>query len=281
MSTRLALPPVAVVGAVALGLGCRGPRSTTAPRDLVRRELSLPLGHAAATLAVEASISSRTAGAPISVAPAAEFGVAPDVTVGVGHGTWPLGVVSAGGGLCLTGRDHGCPQPYANLTLDARWQVRPGDLALAPRARFVVEQTDPFLPGLALGALARWTGGRFAVETDPHLVLGLLHRDLGNRSRLRVPVLGSVQPTRGWAIGLRTGVDGELATFSETFAVPVALESTVRVTPAIDLWGGVGFRALLGPQNQFRDRALSLAVRWRWAQPMRRPAGATAPLTAP
>lgn len=234
------------------------------PDDIVGRDVVLAreAGEAAAT--IELNLSKRYEWDPVSVAPDLWFGVTDLITVGLIHSSRATGVIDAGNGLCSTGTAHGCPAAYDNIGVDGRYALRRGWLAIAARVRAIATSFDPFKPSVRPGALIRLHRGRFGVIADPHLQLGLSRRDEGNRDWLRIPLWAAIQPARGVAIALRTGIDGELATFADTFAVPIGLDVTVRITARIELTAFVGFPTLLGPQNQFTRRVGWLGVGGRW-----------------
>ena len=234
------------------------------PDDLVGRAVVLAreAGEAAAT--IEVNLSKRYEWKPVSVAPDVWFGVTDQLTIGLIHSSRAMGVIDAGNGLCSTGSTHGCPAAYDNIGLDGRYALRRGWLAVAARVRVIASSFDPWKPTVRPGALVRLHRGRFGITADPQLQLGLDHRDEGNRDWLRIPLWFAIQPARGVAIALRTGIDGELATFGDTYAIPVGLELAVRVTARVELAAFVGFPTLGGPQNQFTRRVGWLGVTGRW-----------------
>jgi hypothetical protein len=115
-----------------------------------------------------------------------------------------------------------------------------------------------------VGGLLKWHHGRFAVVTDPQLQIGLTNRDRGNRDWLRLPLWLEVQPARHVLVALRTGVEGELATWHDSFLVAAGLDLTVRFRPDVDASLTLGFPAALGPLNDGHERhvAATLTVRW-------------------
>jgi hypothetical protein len=234
------------------------------PDDIVGRDVVLAreAGEAAAT--IELNFSRRRVYDPVSVAPDLWFGVTDRITVGLIHSSRATGVIDAGNGLCSTGSAHGCPAAYDNIGLDGRYALRRGWLAIAGRVRLVASSFDPFKPSVRPGALIRLHRGRFGVIADPQLQLGLARRDEGNRDWLRIPLWAAIQPVRGLAVALRTGIDGELATFADTYAVPIGFDLTLRVTRRVELSVFFGFPTLLGPQNQFTRRVVWLGVGGRW-----------------
>ncbi|HEU4729870.1 MAG TPA: hypothetical protein VFT22_18365 [Kofleriaceae bacterium] len=233
------------------------------PDDLVARPLVLDRGAAAARLTVELGLQSGRTARPLSIAPDAWLGVTPRLTVGVIHSSASVDEIDARASLCFRGDDLSCEHIYRGSGLDVRWSWLDGPLAVAPRARLLVRDVDPWKPAVALGALGRWAAGRVAITSDPYLRLGLADQSLGNRAALFVPIWLAIQPAGGWMIALHTGWDSELATVRDGWHVPVALEGTARVTGHLDVGLAAGFPHLLGPQNNVKQRALSLTVEYR------------------
>ncbi len=232
------------------------------PRDLVARPLALARAELDAQLVAELSL--RLLAEPISLAPDVWFGVTPRWTLGLVHSARSLGLIDDGATLCFRGRPtSGCDRVYNGSGVDARWSWREGPLAVAPRARLVLRDVDPWKPALTAGALVRWTRGRFAITGDPYLRLGLANRDLGNRAALVVPVWLAVQPTCRWLVALHTGWDGELAILRDGWHAPIGLGTEVRVWSRLHVAIEAGFRSLLGPQHDLKSRTLALALAWR------------------
>lgn len=232
-----------------------------------RRPLLLAPGLCQASLVVEASFEIRRRFEPTSLAPDLHCGVLPRLVAGVTHSARSLSLLDSGGGLCLRGRETGCPHRYDAVAVDALTPLTDGDAAVAARARLVASSFSPLKPSLRVGALIRLRRGRAALVLDPHLVVGLAHRDRGNRDQLNVPLRGQLQVTTRVAATLLTGVRGELATFGDAFAVPIGAGVEVSPRPAWDIGLEVGFPRLLGPLNTFRYRHLAFYVTYRQSAP--------------
>jgi hypothetical protein len=231
------------------------------PMDRAAEPLVLDAGELDLRLVTEVAVG-RDPGIPSSVAPDAWYGVTPRWTVGITHSHASIGLVDAGASLCVHANDLACSSVYRGSQLDVRWSWRDeGALAIALRGRVLVRDVDPFKPALALGAKLRWHAGRFAIAGDPYLRVGLDNRDAGNRDALVVPVWLAVQPACGWLLALHTGIDSELATLRDGWHVPIAGVASVRRG---HLEGGVeaGWASLLGPQNDFRRRAVLVTIGW-------------------
>lgn len=248
----------------ALALAAAARTAGAEPRDLVSRPLGLAPGEIEARGVVELSLGSGAIAAPISLAPDAWLGIAPRWTVGIVHSAQSLGLIASGATLCFRGRPPlGCDRIYNGSGVDARWSWREGPLAVAPRARFLVRDTDPWKPAVTAGALVRWTRGRFAITGDPYLRLGLANRDRGNRAALVVPVWLAVQPTCRWLIALHTGADGDLAVLRDGWSGPLGLAVEARAAAHLGVSVEGGFRQLVGPQHDVHDRTLAIALAWR------------------
>jgi hypothetical protein len=261
---RCLLVASARVAAVALALAAAARPARAEPRDLVARPITLARGELEARLVVALSLRSRELAAPISFAPDVWFGVAPRWTLGIVHSAQSRGLIDHDATLCFRGRPpYGCDRTYNGSGLDARWRWREGPLAVAPRARLVIRDVDPWKPAVTAGALVRWTRGRFAIASDPYLQLGLANRDLGNRAALVVPVWLAVQPTCRWLIALHTGWDGELAILRDGWHGPLALAIEARAASRLHVAVEGGFRSLIGPQIDLNARTLAITLAWR------------------
>ncbi|HWO26874.1 MAG TPA: hypothetical protein VNO30_49430 [Kofleriaceae bacterium] len=250
----------AAAAALTIATGARPARADAT--DLVARPLGLLRGQLDAQLVAEVSL--RPLAEPFSLAPDLWYGAAPRFTIGLVHSARSLGLIDDGATLCFRGRPPlGCARAYRGSGVDARFHLREGPLAVAPRARLLLRDIDPAKPAITVGALVRWTRGRFAVTGDPYLRLGLASRDLGNRAALVVPVWLAVQPTCRWLVALHTGWDGELAILDDGWHIPIGLGAEVRVFGRLHVAVEAGFRSLLGPQHDLKTRTLALALAWR------------------
>ena len=255
---------VAAAGALAAALVAARRLARAEPRDLVARPLALPRGGVEAHLVAELSLRPYELAAPTSLAPDVWLGVSRRWTVGVVHSAQSLGLVGDGATFCFRGRPpFGCDRAYNGSGVDARWSWREGPLAVAPRARLVMRDVEPWKPAATAGALVRWTRGRYAVSADPYLRLGLANRARGNRAALVVPIWLAVQPTCRWLIALHTGWDGELAVLRDGWHGPLALAVEVRAPARFHVAAEAGFRSLIGPQHDLGARTLAITLAWR------------------
>jgi hypothetical protein len=245
---------------VALGVLAVPSGAGAGTNDLLARPLVLEPGGVVARVVAELGLGAGRFARPLSIAPDAWVGVTPRLTIGLLHSNESLDQIDARASFCFRGDAQSCDHAYRGSGVDVRWSWREGALAVAPRGRLVLRDIDPWKPAVTVGALARWTQGRYAITSDPYLRLGLANRDLGNRAALFVPIWLGVQPTCRWLLALHTGWDSELATWRDGWHTPVAFEVTARLTHRLDLGVAAGFPHLLGPQNNIKERAMAVTL---------------------
>lgn len=234
------------------------------PADVIAQPLVLEPGTVELRLTTEINIQARELARPLALAPDAWWGISPRWTIGFIHSDPSVDQIGIAASFCARQSDiSACDRLYRGSGLDVRYSAVAGDLALAPRVRVLVRDIDPFKPAVALGALARWTQGRFAITTDPYLRLPLANHELGNRAALSLPVWLAVQPAVGWVIALHTGYDADLVILRDGGRGPFALDVTTRVTSRLELGLEAGWAALFGPQHDGKQGTVMLSAGWR------------------
>ncbi len=233
------------------------------PDDLVPRPIVLAPGQLELDLTVEMNLAPGQVAQPLSLAPDAWFGATARWTVGVVHSDPAVDRIEPGASFCFATGVTGCSRFYRGSGVDVRWSALAGELAVAPRARLLLRDVDPWKPAVTLGALVQWTHGRWAAWSDPYLQLGLANTDAGNRHALFVPIGVAMQPTCRWAIELRTGWDSDFAVIADGWYVPIWVGARARATAHVDVGAAVGFFSALGPQNNANQRAAFFTVGWR------------------
>jgi hypothetical protein len=199
----------------------------------------------------------------LSVAPDVWWGATPRWTVGLVHSGPSLDQIDPVATLCL--RDpatSSCPRWYAGGGLDVRYAARTGELAVAPRLRLIVRNVSPWKPAATVGALVRWTHGRFAIAGDPYVRAPLANHTQGNRAALFAPVWLEVAPAARWRVFLHTGYDVSFATLRDGGHIPLALGLTAPLSCAFDVGVEAGWAALLGPQHNAKEGAVLVSVGW-------------------
>jgi len=231
--------------------------------DLVRRPLVLGEGGLDLRLTAEINLQPRFVARPLSLAPDAWWGISPRWTIGLVHSNASLDRIDAGATLCVHDSPIStCNRLYRGSGLDVRFSARAGALAIAPRVRVLVRDLDPFKPAITLGALVRWSHGRFAIAGDPYLRLPLANHSLGNRAALVVPLWLAVQPARGWELAVHTGYDADLVVLRDDGHIPVGLAVTARATRELDVRVLAGWSRLLGPQHDVQRAAVMITAGW-------------------
>lgn len=251
-------------------------RAHAEPSDLVARPLVLARGEVEAALVVDINVQGGQLARSTSFAPDLWIGATPELTVGLVHSHPSLDRFETGATFCVVHAETiGCDDTYRGSGIDVRYSALRGELAVAPRARALIRDIEPFKPAVTLGALVRWTRGRFAITGDPYVQLGLANTDRGNRHEVFLPVAFAVQPRARWELALHTGwssvlgtyrdVDGDRRLITDQWRIPVAIGTRLAVARQLDLGATLGFRQLLGPQNTAKERALFVSATWHGA----------------
>jgi len=233
------------------------------PSDLVTRPFVLPAGGAEVRLTAEINLQKNRYGRPLSLAPDLWYGITPRWTIGLIHSNPSVDRIDATATFCLRRFQTRCDRLYRGSGIDLRWSWKTGPLSVAPRARVLLRDVEPIKPAITLGAMVRWTRGRFAIESDPYLRIGLVNRDQGNRAALFLPVWLAMQPTCRWLLAIHTGWDSDLAIARDGYHIPFGLVIRARATSQVDLGVEAGFTSLLGPQNNIKQRAALITIGWR------------------
>lgn len=248
-------------GVLAL-LVCAAP-AAAAPDDVVARPLVLARGEVEARLTLELNLGLRLVGTPTSLAPDVWVGLTDRWTLGLTHSSSSLDRITAGASICVVELENVCDRAYRGGAIDVRFSAREGTLAIAPRARLVLRDVDPVKPALALGAVVRWTEGRFALASDPYIRFGLANTSRGNRTFLMLPLYYYVQPTCRWLLGVHVGWESDVAIWRDGYHGPLGLIVKARATDHLDVGFEGGFTGLVGAQNNIKERALMLSASWR------------------
>jgi hypothetical protein len=235
-----------------------------APDDLVDRPFVVGAGELAARLSLEIDLEPEHVAKPFAIAPDVWYGVTDRLTLGFINSDDSLDQVGATASLCFRGDfQTTCDHLYRGSGLDVRYSWLTGALSVAPHARFVVRDVDPWKPAVTAGALVRWAHGRYAITSDPYFRFGVANTDLGNRTALYVPLWLAMQPAHGWLLGLETGWNSDLGIADDGWHVPIVLEAQAALSARWDAGISGGFPSLLGPQNNAKARELTLSVTLR------------------
>jgi hypothetical protein len=232
--------------------------------DIVSRPLVLARDAVELRLTAAINTQPRRMASPLSLSPDAWWGVTERLTIGIIHSDASMDLVTSNGSFCVrTSELSTCDRLYHGGGVDVRYAALDGKLAVAPRLRAVIRDTDPFKPAITAGALVRWRHGRFAIASDPYLRLPLANAALGNRVAINLPVWFEVQPAAGWLIALRTGYDSDLVILDDGGHGTLAVDAVARVTDQLELGLEAGWGSLLGPQHDARHGTVAISAAWR------------------
>ena len=208
-------------------------------------QFTLPQGKLFINGIIGINLSEDAAFKPVSISPDIYYGVTNDLTLGLVHsGLGATGIIgSVGQSLCVTGEDNGCGEVYNNVGLDARYRVA---APFAINAGLYVGDFDPFALQLKAGVLAGHRWGKFGLETNPNVFIGLTERDTGNKEVLSVPVTASVQATPAFAVNAQAGLVTPFSDAGDLWRLSVAVGARFRVSEHLDLGAAFALPLLAG-----------------------------------
>lgn len=204
---------------------------------------------------------------PVSLAPSIWRGINDHVTFGLTHDggstRWTprpglrslttvvggLTVTAVGGaGVCLAGKNNGCPQIYDNVSWDTLFGVAEGKLELALHPALDIFSFDPdVLFRFRAGVLGRVEAtSKVAIVFDPRLGLGLSNREKGNKEAIDIPVWVWLTTSDRVGVYVASGVAGPLDGFGDAFTIPVGLGASFTASAKVTLGGDFFFSNLAG-----------------------------------
>jgi hypothetical protein len=247
--------------ALAMGLLHVEPAAADAPPDDI---VGLPARPQRGELWLDATLEvnlSHQRGGSQAIAPDVSWGITDRTAISIAHSARSIARIDDIGGLCFRTCEE---RPrYAVGLMAKHGLVATSTIDLSLQGGWLVRDLDPWKPALLLGGGAHWQRGRWAASTTPYLQLGVANTEQGNRHRAVVPVRFSMQPTCKWAVGLHTGIEGELAVFSDAYHVPLAAQVTARLSQQMLVTIEAGFSSLFGPQNTGNRRFATLSLETR------------------
>ena len=239
------------------------------------QDMMLGPGHMALVGLLQIGLSASSAGAgagafePVSIAPDLWYGVSDKLDAGVvtsvtgTSGFWSgqeilLGGGVGGSGLCITGKDRGCPRVFDNLGVAAHYLLSSdASVSVAADGGLFAASFDPFALRLKVGVVGMWHSRRIAVELAPSMFLGLTQRNVdvttgrgGNREVANLPVTVMYMVLPGLTLGLQSGVTGVIdppsLSSGGTYSVPVALGAMYHLSPQLMIGGAFSFDRVAG-----------------------------------
>ena len=207
------------------------------------------------------NLSADAVGKPISLMPSIYYGVTDRFQLGLVHDGPMRWQTRPGPGLCLTGKENGCPEIYDNVGVDAMFGLMYGqELHLSAHATLYLTSFDPVASALTLGVSGKiHLGDAVAVAFDPQVGFVLTDRDISDDG-LFMPIEVQYQLSAPTSVKLLTGISGTLADFGDNYEVPVGLGVVRNLTENFDLGARFSFDNLLGAQAEGAGRADSRSL---------------------
>jgi hypothetical protein len=217
-------------------------------------------GSGVVRLSLETELSTHRMFAPASLAPDLTIGVSDRVAVAVYFSRTSQAQIGAGNGICLTapretlgGAEPRCIDSALGLGLGARTVVTTGTTA---RTGLVVR--GPGALALELGTAHTGRRGRAWLTAVPTLLVALTGQDRGNRERIQIATYAGL--TFGsFELHGRSGLEGAIATFDDTFAVPLGAGSSI-VIKGVRVGIDASLDRAFGPLNTLRWRSAAVFV---------------------
>jgi hypothetical protein len=231
--------------------------------DSVMRGVQGPAGQMSARVMLSVNLSSNLFGKPISLAPDFFYSFTDKLQLGIVH-DGPMRWQSRPGlGLCLTGKDSGCPHVYDNVGADLMYGLAFGSpLHLSAHGSFYVTSFDASTTMLAVGAAGKaHFNDDLSLFFDPQVGIVLSKRDTADDT-LFVPLELQLQVSPASTLKLLSGLSAGFSAFGDTLQVPVGLGVVHSLSEHFDLGARFSFDNLLGHQATGVGRAdeRSLAV---------------------
>jgi hypothetical protein len=243
------------------------PPSSEAPMGelAVRRGVQGPEGLFTARLNLFVNASKSNFGDPVSLAPDLYYAFTDTLQLGLLHSS-PMGWQTLpGAGLCLSGKDHGCPHVYDNVALDLMYGLLYGDVHLSLHTSlYFAKLSDPIWPMWTVGLSGKIHFTRdVAFFFDPQVGITLDHRSL-YKDQLFIPVALQLQASPFLSIDVLSGVQGQLSALGDHNRAPLGLGLVGNVGRHLDLGLRFSFDNLLGHelagQSRTDERSIGLLV---------------------
>jgi len=196
-------------------------------------------------------MSKDFAGKPIQIVPNLYYGVNDQLTVGVAHNAgsevFQAFSVFGGRGVCLSGQSDGCRKVYNNVALDALFSfMRSSTMDMAAHGGLDFFLIDPTWLQLRLGVKGKTMAGPLVIVFDPSVMIGLNHRDEGNKEAINIPVRLGFLATPQLNLGLSIALGGPFDGFGDNYRVPLGIGGAFAINSQLDVRAQFAFDNLLG-----------------------------------
>lgn len=251
-----------LVATILLASPARADEPAPAPPPPPPPGLTLAQGKLNLAVNLEVEMTSDKVGKPVSISPDVSYGVTRDLTVALVHSRYATTGFRAavGGGLCVTGEDNGCVQPYNNVGAEAWQNVARGPLAAAVGGGVHALNLDAGFYAVKLGAKARYTVDKLAFHFLPSVFVAVTERedDAGNRLQkdtIWLPVQATYKATPALTVGLGSGIKGPLSGFGDAWQIPLGCMALYAIDPATTVGASWVFGQVLGGATNPPDPA--------------------------
>jgi len=207
-----------------------------------------PAGMFSARLVLDINLSDGAVGKPVSIMPDLYYSVSDKLQLGLTH-SGPMGWQTQPGlGLCVTGKDNGCPNVYDNIGGDVMYGLVFGDTHLSLHGSLFFNSFDLSSTSVALGVTgkAHFTD-KVALLFDPKIAIEVNDRDVFD-DVVYVPLELELQVAPKTQLKLLTGILGGISHFGDTYQVPVGVGIVQNLNKHFDLGARFSFDNLLGKQ---------------------------------
>ncbi len=220
------------------------------PDEYVLRPLNVSAGMAQLRLPVVINASKGSAGKPINIPPALEYGVSENLQVALYHVR----------GVCL-GEKEVCDPVYNDVAFGLVYSfMTSGELqavALAAVEAWDLKNTDqqPLKLHLPAGVGFKYISNPMSLTLEPQIVVALNHRGEGNDDEFRIPFEAAYQIDPQLAFFATSGLFGR-----DEWAVPIGFGLNFLLHHGLDVGGE--FR-LNNPKETTDARQLIFYLNWR------------------
>jgi hypothetical protein len=163
----------------------------------------------------------------------------------------------------LSGESDGCRKVYNNLSLDALFSfLRSSTMDMAGHGGLDFFIFDPTYLQLRLGVKGKMMAGPLVIVFDPSIMIGLNHRDEGNKEAINIPVRLGFMATPQLNLGLSIALGGPFDGFGDNYRVPLGIGGAFAINSQLDVRAQFAFDNLLGkePAGVGRADARTLSI---------------------
>lgn len=207
----------------------------TASDGYAMGSLTLPKGTFQATVPVVLNLAEDQVLKPVYIPLGLSYGVSDELTVFLNHST-PNGSVAAMSGVCLGGKDRGCPKFYNNLNLGAQFSLlKDNGIELSGIGALQFTSLDPMWLKIDLGIGFKYIANPISITISPQFSIGANKRDAGNKEFFSAPVQVAFQASPAFAVFLDSGIFGPTSHFGDLYTIPLGIGAAFLAMPGLNI----------------------------------------------